>query len=908
MTGWFPFWFWNDRLTADEIRWQIGQMAEQRVDGFLICARQGLQQPYLADAFFEFAAIAVEEAERLGLIVVIYDELPYPSGAAGGEVLLGNPQFCATELVQRAFDVSGGEISLPLPAGKILGCVACPVATDGIVDWSRQIDLMSSVGIVQVESVYQQTGLTAYNRKRFFTGAPTPVLEATLPAGEHRVFVSAQVLVEHHKYYGHFVDPLNPAAMAAFIRLTHDRWHARLGKHFGKTIRAIFTDETAPNWTDRLPDEFEKRCGYALPPMLPALQDVSNPRHGAVRADLHRVRYELFVESYDQPISRWCRKHGIQYWGEKPSLRLEQLTHFDVPGCDVGHTKVGAPLAADLLGPGLRMNAKAVASAAYFYDKPAALCEAFHSLGWGATLADLKRIADGLLLLGVTCIVPHAFYYSTHGLRKHDAPPSLFFQMPWWPLFGKLHEHTSVVMEAMKGTRSHADVLLLDPSPAVPTTAQWAEFARVQATLMKRHIEFLICGTDVPNPERSGTRTVVVPPIPANSMTEKWLASWEQSGGKVVRLAERFEESVFDEVDRLNDLRVTDGAADDVWIATRFGIEIPEPLVLLLNVSKQSVTVESDDVRHRLAAGEMRIVRGPFLAAPPTQQIKLEKMRMAVKTLAPNLLRFGRWNMTVLGTTAAVSPAPIINQLIEAKVAFVPGIRQSFGAPAELRLPTLAVSYAVEFENAGFAGPVELLIEPNSIAADGWSIRLNAGPGRGANDFHQTRAGVRGTLGANITADLRPGTNRIELELETAAPDGGLLNPLYLAGDFGVTLSPLSIADRRDAGVFERYNENGLPFYSGVVEYRTTFVADGVNTMIELDMGAGFEEACEVSVNDGAWQAMPWRPYVFQAVRAGENDLVIRVHTTLIRAFEGQSFDTDSHAYVTVESEQDQQS
>jgi hypothetical protein len=73
-------------------------------------------------------------------------------------------------------------------------------------------------------------------------------------------------------------------------------------------------------------------------------------------------------------------------------------------------------------------------------------------------------------------------------------------------------------------------------------------------------------------------------------------------------------------------------------------------------------------------------------------------------------------------------------------------------------------------------------------------------------------------------------------------------------------------------------------------------------------MGAGFEEACEVSVNDGTWQAMPWRPYVFQAVRAGENDLVIRVHTTLIRAFEGQSFDANAHQYVMVDTEQGQQS
>jgi hypothetical protein len=27
--GFYPFWFWNDALTADEIRWQIEQMVAQ---------------------------------------------------------------------------------------------------------------------------------------------------------------------------------------------------------------------------------------------------------------------------------------------------------------------------------------------------------------------------------------------------------------------------------------------------------------------------------------------------------------------------------------------------------------------------------------------------------------------------------------------------------------------------------------------------------------------------------------------------------------------------------------------------------------------------------------------------------------------------------------------------------------
>ncbi len=60
--GFYPFWFWNDRLSRDEIRWQVEQMAAQGMRGFFIHSRQGLAQPYLSEAFFEMVDAAIEAA------------------------------------------------------------------------------------------------------------------------------------------------------------------------------------------------------------------------------------------------------------------------------------------------------------------------------------------------------------------------------------------------------------------------------------------------------------------------------------------------------------------------------------------------------------------------------------------------------------------------------------------------------------------------------------------------------------------------------------------------------------------------------------------------------------------------------------------------------------------------------
>ncbi len=339
--GFYPFWFWNDNLTADEIRRQIDQMAQQGVRGFFIHPRQGLRQPYLSEAFFDMVAVAVEQAQKHDMQVHLYDEYPYPSGPAGGEVVVGNPQFCATELVQETYDVQGGQVRLSLPRGKVLACVACPLR-DGKADWSRAENLRERVGMVLAEDAYFTRGLTMYNRKRYFASRPTPVLEARLPNGPHRLFVSLQVAEQHHRFWDLFADVMNPKAVQEFLHVTHERYRKRFGDLFGKVIHSIFVDETWPRWSDRVPDAFRERFGYDLLPLLPALQDASHPKHYKVAHDLQRLEYELFCQSWEQPYGQWCRENNILYSGEKPSWRLSQLHYMDIPGCEPGHTKAGA--------------------------------------------------------------------------------------------------------------------------------------------------------------------------------------------------------------------------------------------------------------------------------------------------------------------------------------------------------------------------------------------------------------------------------------------------------------------------------------------------------------------------------------------------------------------------------------
>jgi hypothetical protein len=148
----------------------------------------------------------------------------------------------------------------------------------------------------------------------------------------------------------------------------------------------------------------------------------------------------------------------------------------------------------------------------------------------------------------------------------------------------------------------------------------------------------------------------------------------------------------------------------------------------------------------------------------------------------------------------------------------------------------------------------------------------------------------------------------IRVEVTTDRSDGGLLNPLYLAGDFGVRLNPARIVARTDEGAFEEYEANLLPHYAGVIEYTTTFTPDQLpdaeRVLVAFEYAEPFHEASEVSVNDSPYQPVLWQPRCIvlerACLRVGENTLKTRVYTTLIRSFEGQWFDYELHQYKDV--------
>lgn len=229
-----PFWFWNDELSAEKICRQIYDFHEKGVNGFVLHPRMGIPKEieYLSDEFMTFVEIAVQEAKKLGMSVILYDEAMYPSGSANGKVVRENPEYASRGLKMNEY--------------------LCEPGTHNIV-----LDLVKkNENVVSVQAIKKQSESIICDHETRLLELKDGKVQFTPPDdGNWSILVFVETFSRGTIRGIHFgeddgeenapasTDLLNPAAVQKFIQLTHDTYYERLEPYFGNTIIAMFTDE-----------------------------------------------------------------------------------------------------------------------------------------------------------------------------------------------------------------------------------------------------------------------------------------------------------------------------------------------------------------------------------------------------------------------------------------------------------------------------------------------------------------------------------------------------------------------------------------------------------------------------------------------------------------------------------------
>jgi len=81
-----PLYVWNDRITEEELGWQLDGFEKQGFGGVFIHPRPGLITPYLSDRWLDLCRFTARACAQREMFAYLYDENSYPSGFAGGHV------------------------------------------------------------------------------------------------------------------------------------------------------------------------------------------------------------------------------------------------------------------------------------------------------------------------------------------------------------------------------------------------------------------------------------------------------------------------------------------------------------------------------------------------------------------------------------------------------------------------------------------------------------------------------------------------------------------------------------------------------------------------------------------------------------------------------------------------------
>ncbi|MFP4366131.1 MAG: hypothetical protein ACLFQA_03455 [Bacteroidales bacterium] len=394
-----PFWFWNDTLNDDELIRQIADFEAHGVYGFVIHPRIGLPEDtgWLSPAMIRAKQVAIKEAAKRDMCVILYDEGMYPSGSSAGQVVARNPEHAARGLAK--IDLDPGEEPRLAEDMKLVTVIERPGG--------------DRVAIVEKPSGGVIRGLHYINE------GTEKVREELPPAA----------------------DILNPDAVESFIDLVYERFAEEFGEYFGTTIIGIFTDEPEPMGRSHqrgmmegsadLLKQVNSILGYDFKPYLNNLWYDDHPDSEKYRNDYFRAINICLEENYYKPLSEFCEKHGIALMGHPASsMDIGTLRYFQIPGQDLVWRYVEPGPKA--LEGGHSTMAKCASSAMIHLERDRNSNELYGAYGHDLTWEEVVWLADWCFVRGQNFLFPHAFYYSVRGIRVDERPPDVGPNSPWW--------------------------------------------------------------------------------------------------------------------------------------------------------------------------------------------------------------------------------------------------------------------------------------------------------------------------------------------------------------------------------------------------------------------------------------------------------------------------------------------
>ena len=407
-----PFWSLNDWLDEKEIARQLAEFKEGGFGGAYLHSRIGLLTEYLGDDWWKAMDAGVEACKELKIEAWFYDEDKWPSGFAGGIVPRADKSFRA-RLLARV------DKSLPLPPDSV--------------------------------------ELSSDEKYRY--------LDYTMPLGDPWFNGTSWVDLFNPKMIDKFIDCSYKPYTDRYAKDAGTDVYGIFTDEPQISPRIVsFPELGRISWSPYLRERFKKDHGYDVVNHLASIFEEVND-YKKIRLHFYRSVGNCLEENFSKRIGEFCADNNFIWTGHYNGEGNFQSVIRNVGNLMIQYRHMQRP-GVDWLGLSIANGInqmKALSSVANQYGQERRLSEMFGCSGQNMNFEDRAWIADWHALLGINHICPHLTLYSMKGCRKRDYPPTISPQQPWWKYNSLVEDRMARVTHAITAGEYAAEILVIYP-------------------------------------------------------------------------------------------------------------------------------------------------------------------------------------------------------------------------------------------------------------------------------------------------------------------------------------------------------------------------------------------------------------------------------------------------------------
>lgn len=332
----YPFLILRD-YSREDILEEIEAIFQSGCGGFLIECRG--YTGWGEERWWGDFGFILEEARKRGMKVWLTDDVKVPSGKANWAVRDKYPSLRKKNLLCYTVDTVGPSSGAGILIEPFLG---------------EEGELFSAIAYrvdgSDASPIYSDACEITENLK-------DGIIFWDVPEGFWRVFVIVHTSKGRVTSFDDYVDFLNPEACELMISEVYEPHYQRFAEYFGNTLEAFFTDE--PQFGNRAEAKYnfcEKlgNINYVLPYredmikilsdkngwteeetrlLLPALWNNIGGKTPVIRRSYMDFATEEYSKNFVQRLGKWCAEHGVIYTGHV----IEDMNANMRLSCSTGH-------------------------------------------------------------------------------------------------------------------------------------------------------------------------------------------------------------------------------------------------------------------------------------------------------------------------------------------------------------------------------------------------------------------------------------------------------------------------------------------------------------------------------------------------------------------------------------------